>query len=117
MQDAKKFVDMKQTSVSNEEKRDSQSTVKEIKSYLNLKLIRFKNIDARHIDFSKTNANVDVRETYGMDVSHSTLGTHNVSEFTNYDGVKMVGTKHETDSNAMINYKKAITEEGTGKKL
>ncbi len=85
--------------------------------FLDLRLISFKNVDIRYIDFSETNATLNLRDVYNMDASYATFSDDNVPDWASYDDVILIGTKLKENPDTMIGLKNAIVNEETSIKL
>ena len=59
---------------------------------LDLRLISFKNVDVRGIDFRGTNASINPREVYNMDLSGCKFDDKNITDWIDYDGVNITNT-------------------------
>lgn len=81
--------------------------------FLDLSLIDFKNVDIRYIDFSETNANINLREVYNMDASFATFADHNICDWGNYENVILIGTKLKENPDTMVNLNHSVMNEET----
>ncbi len=99
------------------EKKDDHLVIKSLfvplLPFLDLSLISFKNVDIRYIDFSETNANINLREVYNMDASFASFSDDNICDWGNYKGVTLVGTKLKENPATMVNLKEAVMNEET----
>ena len=88
-----------------------------ILNFLDLSFIRFDNVDVRYIDFSKTNATINVRKVWNMDLSFSTFSDSNIVDWSDYTNVKLVGASMHENPATMINLDHAIISNETTKSL
>ena len=96
------------------EKQDDHLVIKSMfvpmLQLLDLGTISFDNVDVRCIDFSNTNAIVNVRKVYNMDLSFAIFSDGNIIDWSDYSGVNLTGTVLEENPSTMINADKAIRE-------
>ena len=84
--------------------------------YLDLRLITFDNVDVRYIDFSNTNAVVNLKNVYNKDASYSTFNDSNLLDWIDYRDVIMIGVKIKKNPTVLTPKIKAIMEEETALK-
>ena len=70
--------------------------------------ISFKNVKVVGIDFRKTNAVIEPQEVYQKDISYCKFSKDNLLTFTNFDGVRAIGTdfsecEYVSLNNAIVN--------------
>ena len=81
--------------------------------FLDFSLISFDDVDIRNIDFSETNAVIDLRRVYNKDASYCKFNNRNIHDWANYEGINLSGSYLEENPTTMINLDKAITNSKT----
>ena len=84
-----------------------------ILAFFDLSKIDFDNVDVRYIDFSNTNAVVQIQKVFQKDLSFATFCDDNIINFSDYTGINLTGTKLQETPGSMINLKEAVVSEET----
>ena len=81
--------------------------------FLDLKEIIWDNVKCSNIDFSETNAVLNIQTVYNKDISFSRFNNRNIPDWSSYKGVNIIGATLEEYPSTLLDINEAIMDEST----